>query len=275
MTLPESPPPVPTSPPEWYGWPDQPVPEAPARTMRWGCGDIGFGLAAMLFLSLVIVLPAAIVMAAGAGPDATTAEIDLNSPVIVLAGLAGTWGGLGGWAIIASKWRGLGTLREDFQYWFKLPHDIGLGLAGGVVAILAGAIVAAIEQALKVDAISNGQFLEANKDSNRPAFIVMGLAAAIGAPVVEELFFRGLAFTAIQRRLDTGWAVVLSTVLFGALHYQSAPTAAAAAFLVLHITTFGLVLGGLRAWTGRCGPGVVAHMAINGFGVALVAFGVG
>ncbi len=253
------------------GW--VPTGAPPPRTMRWGCGDIGFGLLAMFVLTFVAILPVVMVAAVQGGGAAS--EIDTNSPVIAILGLAATWGGLGGWSLIASKWRGLGTLRDDFQYWFRWPDDLGLGLVGGVVAIVAGALVAAAESALKIEAISNGQFLTDSWSTSRRVFVVLGLGAAVGAPVVEELFFRGLAFTAIQRRLGTGWAVALSTVLFGILHFQAAPSAAAAAFLVIHITVFGLVLGLLRARTGRCGAGVIAHMTINSFGVLLVMFGVG
>ena len=45
------------------------------------------------------------------------------------------------------------------------------------------------------------------------ALVVIGLA-----PVLEEVLFRGLAFAGIAQRLGTGWAVVLTTLVFTALH---------------------------------------------------------
>lgn len=260
-------------PPAWPVPSGPPVPAAP--TIRWGCGDIGFGLALMLLATVVLLSPFLVgpVLSAISNPGADPAAIDPNDPALVTVGLLGTWIGLGGWPLIASRWRGLGSLREDFHYWIQWPKDVWFGLAGGAVAIGAGVLVALSESALGVEAISNADFISEARNNSIPWFIVLGLGAAVGAPLVEELFFRGLAYTAIERRLNRGWAVALSTVLFGILHFQVAPTAAAAGFLVLHITTFGLVLGLLRAKTDRVGASVIAHMTINGFGVIAAAFG--
>ncbi len=49
------------------------------------------------------------------------------------------------------------------------------------------------------------------------------LVAVVFAPLVEELFFRGLLLRSLQRRVGTGRAVALSSVLFGLAHPQPLP----------------------------------------------------
>src|SRR5262245_10225798 len=74
-----------------------PVGPAP-RTIRWGCGDIGYGLLLMLVLSIALGIPAVLLQVAVSGASLSDpAAIDVNAPIIVFSGLLGTWLGLGGW----------------------------------------------------------------------------------------------------------------------------------------------------------------------------------
>ena len=56
----------------------------------------------------------------------------------------------------------------------------------------------------------------------RPASFRLPLAliAVVVGPLVEELLFRGVLLSALLRRLSTGWAVLLCSVLFGAVHLE-------------------------------------------------------
>ncbi len=49
------------------------------------------------------------------------------------------------------------------------------------------------------------------------------LIAVVGAPLVEELFFRGLLLRSIEKRLGWVWAIVGSSVFFGLAHPQDLP----------------------------------------------------
>lgn len=80
--------------------------------------------------------------------------------------------------------------------------------------------------------------------------------AAIGAPLYEEILFRGVALPALLRRLGPVGAVALTALVFGAMHGtdpQSVPP------LVL----LGAALGWLRTASGSLWPSVVLHMANN------------
>jgi membrane protease YdiL (CAAX protease family) len=79
---------------------------------------------------------------------------------------------------------------------------------------------------------------------------------------VEELFFRGLAYTALDRRFGRGVALIGSSLVFGLLHFQPGalvPTL----FLLANLTVFGLILGASRMYFGRTGPAVFSHMFFN------------
>ena len=85
----------------------------------------------------------------------------------------------------------------------------------------------------------------------------------IGAPVVEELMYRGLLQGAMVRRFNDVVAVVAVAAFFAAIHFRWVE------FPGLFV--FGLILGVCALRTGRLGMGIAAHMAFNATGLLLVA----
>ena len=77
----------------------------------------------------------------------------------------------------------------------------------------------------------------------------------IGAPIAEEIFFRGLVFRSFEKRFGRWWALGLSSIVFGVTHFQPLQLPA--------LIVAGLVFGGLVVATDRLGPAIVAHMAFN------------
>jgi membrane protease YdiL (CAAX protease family) len=86
---------------------------------------------------------------------------------------------------------------------------------------------------------------------------------AVVAPVVEELFFRGLVLRSLERRVGTAWAVVGSAVAFGLAHFELLQLPA--------LVGVGVVCGVLAVRTGRLGPGIFVHAAFNAVAVATLA----
>jgi membrane protease YdiL (CAAX protease family) len=84
---------------------------------------------------------------------------------------------------------------------------------------------------------------------------VLVLFLAVGAPLVEELFFRGLLLRSLTRWLGPVAGIVGSALVFGLAHFELLQLPA----LIL----FGLILGTFAYRTGRLGPGIVAHAAFN------------
>jgi len=95
--------------------------------------------------------------------------------------------------------------------------------------------------------------------------VAFALCALVGAPVFEELCFRGLTFAAIARwgarrgLPAVPWATIGSATLFAAIHLEPVRLPV--------LLTIGLVLSWLRARTGRVGASVVAHAFNNLWGV--------
>lgn len=88
------------------------------------------------------------------------------------------------------------------------------------------------------------------------------LATAFGAPVVEEVLCRGVAFTCARRALPRVWmANVLQALLFAVLHGNI--TQGAYAFAI------GLVLGGVWLRYRRLGCCIAVHFAVNASSYAM------
>jgi hypothetical protein len=92
--------------------------------------------------------------------------------------------------------------------------------------------------------------------------VVLFIVVAICAPIVEEIFFRGLLLRSIERRAGTRWAVALSSLVFGLFHFQLIQLPA--------LVAFGLVAALLTVRTQRLGPAIFAHIAFNAVTVTLL-----
>lgn len=90
---------------------------------------------------------------------------------------------------------------------------------------------------------------------------LMALFGTFCAPFCEELFFRGLLFPSLAKRLGFVWSVVLTSLGFAAIH--SAQLARAWAPVVL-IFVVGVVLTLVRARTRSLASSVLVHLGYNG-----------
>lgn len=92
--------------------------------------------------------------------------------------------------------------------------------------------------------------------------IIIVIIAVIGAPIVEELFFRGLLMSGLVSRWGAAIGIILQAVLFGLVHLG--PTDARGNLGVfLLIAPLGAMLGILRYSFKRLGPGIVTHALYN------------
>jgi len=94
-------------------------------------------------------------------------------------------------------------------------------------------------------------------------------AVVIGAPIVEEVVYRGLLQSAALRAIGSGWAAVLITsAAFTFVHIGAVDATGLASLFVLSIG-FGLAF----ERTGRLAVPIVMHAAFNLFNVAVVVVG--
>jgi membrane protease YdiL (CAAX protease family) len=82
-------------------------------------------------------------------------------------------------------------------------------------------------------------------------FVIVG----IGAPIAEELFFRGLTQRSAERRFGPTVAWVGTAAFFAVTHFELLQLPA--------LFAFGLILGWLARRTGRLGMSIFSHLGFN------------
>ena len=182
---------------------------------------------------------------------------------VTVANLIGLWAGLAGAAVWWSRRRGTGRLAVDFGYrlgaWWDVPLGVGVGLICqyGLIPLL----YLPFEHADRKLAHQLSQPTEKTVGAAHTSFtvVVVLLFIAFGAPLVEELYFRGLLLRSVVAWTNPVVGIVVSGLLFGLAHFEKLQFAG--------LALFGMVLG-LMAWRlGRLGPGIAAHMSFNAVAV--------
>jgi membrane protease YdiL (CAAX protease family) len=89
------------------------------------------------------------------------------------------------------------------------------------------------------------------------ALVELLVGAIVAAPIVEELFFRGVLLQALYHHLRHKWvAIAVAGLAFGVLHGQPQDK--------LPMVTMGVLLGYMRVRTGALWPCMVVHLLFNG-----------
>jgi membrane protease YdiL (CAAX protease family) len=156
------------------------------------------------------------------------------------------------------------------------PLDLFWGFAAGCLARAADAFV---NGAVYGDTGLHPSLLLGGQPSTA-SLVVAVVAPVIVAPLLEEVFFRGLLVRSLREVVGDGerWSgvgsrvlvVVATAVLFALLHVVAGSTGATAAEVTFVGTfVFGLFAGALTVATGRIGAAVVAHIVFNGVAVLL------
>ena len=218
------------------------------RVPRWGIGSAVITIVGALAMGLLAAAPLFILGA----PLAVTAIVGTLVP----------WFALAGWPMFVTRWKGNGP-RIDLG--FRLTwSDLGWGALAGVVGLMLAAIVALITQAIAGDfsSAAGDVALELRDEGPMWALVLFALMIMIGAPIVEEIAFRGMLFNSLRkRRIGAVWTIIITAVVFSAFHFEPIRF-----FLLLPI---GLVYGWVRWKTGSLGASMVAH-GVNNAPAALV-----
>ena len=101
--------------------------------------------------------------------------------------------------------------------------------------------------------------------SSRTVVYLVAFFATFTAPLVEEVIYRGLLYSAFQRTFGVVAAVLLVTVLFTAVHipqYSSESVPNYASLITLLLLSLTLTL--IRVRTGNLLPCIFLHTVING-----------
>ncbi|HXG82406.1 MAG TPA: CPBP family intramembrane glutamic endopeptidase [Pyrinomonadaceae bacterium] len=97
--------------------------------------------------------------------------------------------------------------------------------------------------------------------TSRGAVIAIAFLATFTAPLVEEVVYRGLLYSALQRGFGLTTSVILTTLFFAAVHVPQYYPSFSTIFLICLLS---LVLTLVRVKTGNLLPCVVLHTIFNG-----------
>lgn len=108
--------------------------------------------------------------------------------------------------------------------------------------------------------------------SSRTAVYLVAFLATFTAPIVEEVIYRGILYSALQRTFGMSFGVVLVTFLFALVHVPQYWPSYSTIFL---LTLLSLTLTLIRARTGNLLPCIIFHFIFNGIqslGLVLAPF---
>jgi len=145
------------------------------------------------------------------------------------------------------------------------PRDIWLTRGGLSRDVIAGLVLGLLLAFMNGISIQRGIADYSPKSGGALSAIVwrsQGLAdvsmllAALGviAPIAEEVFFRGVIYAGLRKRLPVVPAVVLSSALFASAHMDT---------MRLLPFVLGVVAALLMEFTGSLVPAILAHMGVN------------
>lgn len=219
------------------------------RPVRWGIGD---AIAALLIAYASAIIGNTILFVILGSEDGPSFD---DMPMWAFA-VAQTflWVGYCGSTLLSSFRRGNGP-RLDFGWKFQ-RSDIYQGLIVGVATQF---VVVPIIYFFIFLVLPRQDVSEAARDlvdrAPGASILLLAVVVVVGAPIVEELFFRGLLLRSLERRFGATWALVVSSLLFAAVHLQP--------LLLPAHAVFGFIAGWLTLRTGRLGPAVWAHVFFN------------
>lgn len=146
----------------------------------------------------------------------------------------------------------LGWKLNGFGYLYMFAIVFGFLIAGGVLNYF---IPSGETDLMKI------------LNSSRSAALAVAFMATFTAPIVEEVIYRGIMYSAFQKSFGPAAAVVLVTLCFALVHvpqyYESVPT-------ILMIFSLSLTLTLIRVKTNSLLPCIILHTIFNGIQSALI-----
>ncbi len=141
---------------------------------------------------------------------------------------------------------------RGFSLWRSVGLAVGLLAVGLGIVWLTGPTENALERLIQ---------------SSRAAALATAFAASITAPLVEEIVFRGVLYSALRRMVGAGGAVATVLLLFALIHVpQYWPSYG----VILTILLLSVVLTLIRARTGQLLPCFVIHFVFNSIQAVLI-----
>jgi uncharacterized protein len=221
--------------------------DVPVAMLTW----VAAWLAGQLLFQLVVV-------ASGDDGDVDLLPIPTLGLAVVatwVAYLVGLW-----WA---STRHGTGDPRADYAVTADVSDLVGVPI-GVLAQLVLVPLVYLPLRAVWPDTFSESALEETARDlvdrASGVSVVVLVLMVVVGAPIVEELVYRGLLQGSFARRINEPLALLAASAWFAVIHFR--PVEYPGLFVA------GLVFGACFMVTGRVTTAIVAHVAFNAAGLA-------
>jgi uncharacterized protein len=150
---------------------------------------------------------------------------------------------------------------------FEWPEDIRPGITIISCVVLALALLALGGLVTHYWGGSKTQ-LDLLVESSIPARLATAFVAVFTAPLVEELIYRGVLYSALERTLGKIIGVIVVSLLFAGVHvFQYIDNIA----VIGVITLLSVTLTVVRAYTGKVLPSFIIHLVFNGIQSIVIA----
>jgi len=250
------------------------TPWVPPQTKRQGWMWLVYAVVGFLVgqLGALIFGYIAGAIAGKTGPQMTAiASAAVPPEWYVVTTLLGLWIGFIGAPWLASRTQGTRHFFRDLGVRFRVIDLVGIAIGVG------GQILVAIMYAPFQHDIKNfnGPSQRLTGASHGAGFVIIAIATVLLAPVMEELFFRGLLLKALvrlftklgaaggARAAGVVLAVIVDGLLFGLAHGEWVQLAG--------LASFGMILAAVSYRTGRLGMNMVAHASFNLVAIIAIA----
>lgn len=164
--------------------------------------------------------------------------------------------------LLGTPWIFAAILRRDRPGWslHSKLGDVPLGIGAGVLLQIPLVPIVVVLMRLvfgEFESSDRALTLVQSAASSPFTLVLLIVCVAIGAPLVEELFYRGLVQPALIRATNVPIGIGVASLIFGAVHFSLVE--------LLPLSVVGLVFGILAHRTGRLMPAIIAHMTFNAF----------
>jgi len=210
----------------------------------------------IFFMPVVFLFPYIITSGALAGSGDQLAKFASTDPTAVALQMlavipAHIFTLIFAWIVVTRRrqfsfWKTLGIESGGIRWW----HHILIFLAFAAVAMFVSSFFPETENELT-------RILK----SSRAAVLIIAVIATFSAPLVEEVVYRGVLYSALQRSAGVPAAVAIVTLMFASVHvlqYYESPS------VLLLITVLSLILTLMRAYSKNLLPCIIFHTIVNG-----------
>lgn len=167
--------------------------------------------------------------------------------------------------VVSSRW-GSGRFADDYRIRFRAVDLVGIPIGIASQLILLPLLYVPL-RSIWPDTFASEDVEERARQlwdrADGVWVIALVIVVVIGAPLIEEIVYRGLILQSLQGRINEVLALIVSSLWFAAIHLQ--PVELPGLF------AFALVLGACYLVTGRLSSSILAHAAFNAVGLFLVS----